>query len=96
MPALLGLEPSYPVLLARSMTSPPKLRPLPKAPRPVKRPGLLLVLEGSSGSSNAVVNVSCPLVGPPFPSPLFLCFYHRHIPPLPYCEISGYPVTTLE
>ena len=82
--ALLGLDPRCLVLLARSTTSPPKLRPLPKAPQPIKRPSLLLASEGSTGSSDAVVNVSCPLVVPPFPSPCLPHFYHRHIPPLPF------------
>ena len=45
-PAPQGLALHYPVLLARSTTSPPKLRPLPKVPWPVKRPGLLLVSKG--------------------------------------------------
>ena len=66
--ALLGLDLYCLVLLARSTTSPLKLHPLPKAPQPIKRPSSLLVSEGSSGSSNTVVNTSCPLVVPPFPS----------------------------
>ena len=82
--ALLGLDLRCPVLLARSITSPPKLRPLPKEPRPVKRPGLPLASEGSSGSSDTVVNASCPLVVPPFPSPCPPCFYHRRIPHSPF------------
>ena len=82
--ALLGLDPCCLVLLARSTTFPPKLRPLPKAPRPVKRPGLLLVPESSSGSSDAVVNASCPLVVPPFPFPCLPRFCHRHIPHFPF------------
>ena len=68
--APLGLDLRCPVLLARSTTSPPKLCPLPKAPWPVKRPGLLLVSEGSSGSSDAVVNASCPPGCPPLPFPM--------------------------
>ena len=82
--ALPGLNPRCPVLLARSTTSPPKLRPLPKAPQPVKRPGLPLVPEGSTGSSDAVVNASCPLLVPPFPSPCPPRFCHRHIPHFPF------------
>ena len=94
--ALLGLDPHCPVLPARSTTSPPKLCPLPKAPQPVKRPGLLLASEGSSGSSDAVVNVSCPLVVPSFPSPYLPRFYHRHIPPLPFgiFLVTRYPCWT--
>ena len=82
--ALLGLDPCCPVLLARSTTSPPKLHPLPKVPWPIKRPGLPLASEGSSGSSDTVVNVSCPLVVPPFPSPCPPHFCHRHIPHFPF------------
>ena len=91
--ALLGLDPCCLVLLARSTTSPPKLCPLPKVPWPIKRPGLLLASEGSSGSSDAVVNASCPLVVPPFPSPCLPHFYHRHIPHFPFSIflVTWYP-----
>ena len=91
--ALLGLDPRCPVLPARSTTSPPKLRPLPKAPRPVKRPRSPLAFEGSSGSSDTVVNASCPLVVPPFPSPCPPHFCHRHIPHSPFGNflVTRYP-----
>ena len=81
--ALLGLDPHCPVLLARSMTSPPKLHPLPKAPWPVKRPGLPLASEGSLGSSDAVVNASCPPGCPPLPFPMPPSLLSQAYSPLP-------------
>ena len=64
-PRPLGLGLQRPVLPARSTPSPPKLRPLPKAHRPVRRLGSPLALE-----SFRVHWCKCPPVMPPSPSHL--------------------------